>query len=291
MITLENAYLRATISSAGAELTSLYDKENETERLWKGDPDYWGRHAPHLFPVVGGCINNELLIDGKTYPMPKHGFARDSQFKRMESTPEHAKYSLRWSDETLKAYPYKFEFQVLYDLFERDLRVTYKVINLDAGTVYFQVGGHPAFNVPLLPGESFDDYYIEFEKAEPLETHLLAPSGYFSGETGHVALDGNKLWLKTELFDTDALVFKNMQSRRLSIRSKNHDQVLSVDFPQFNYLGIWTKAGGAPFVCIEPWLGCADTDGPLPDIREKDGIQHVRHGHVVEAVYTISVAG
>lgn len=289
MITLENDYIRAVIKSHGAELSSFYDKENETERLWQADDDYWGRHAPHLFPVVGGCLNNELLVDGKAYPMPKHGFARDSDFKRMESTPVHAKFSLRYNNETLKAYPYKFEFQVLYDLFERELRVSYKVINLDAGRIYFQVGGHPAFNVPLLPGENFDDYYVEFERAENLTTHLLAPSGYFSGETGPVKLDGNKLHLKTELFDTDALVFKNLASRKVSIKSSTHNQVLTVAFPHFNYLGIWTKAGGAPFLCIEPWLGCADTEGDAVDISKKDGIQYVEHGHVVEEVFTISI--
>ncbi|MBE7179022.1 MAG: aldose 1-epimerase family protein, partial [Mucilaginibacter polytrichastri] len=130
---------------------------------------------------------------------------------------------------------------------------------------------------------------VEFENDEKLTTHLLAPSGYFSGETQPVELSERKLPLKTSLFDHDALVFKDLTSRKVSIKSSKNDLVLHVSFPQFKYLGIWTKAGGAPFLCIEPWLGCADTEGKPVDISQKDGIQYVEHGHVVEEVMTISI--
>ncbi len=155
-------------------------------------------------------------------------------------------------------------------------------------TIYFSVGGHPGFNVPFNAGENYEDYYIEFEIAEKLETHGLTSEGYFGGETHEVPVKGNKLYLTKHLFDKDALVFKNLKSREVCIKSDKHEQSLSVEFPHFNYLGIWAKSG-ADFVCIEPWLGCADTAGKHVDISEKEDIQKLKPGHVFEAAFYISV--
>src|SRR6202000_647768 len=145
----------------------------------------------------------------------------------------------------------------------------------------FSVGAHPAFNVPFNNDEQYEDYYIEFETGERLIRHLLSANGYFSGETTPVPLDGNKLWLTKDMFNDDALVFKTLKSREVTISSKNHDRSLSVEFPHFNYLGIWAKAG-APFVCIEPWLGVTDTAGEPKDISQKENIQKLSAGHVFE---------
>ncbi len=287
MITLENDFLKVSIKSLGAELASVYSKKDSIEYLWQAG-DEWPKHAPNLFPVVGTCLDDTLVVDGKNYPLNRHGFARTSVFRRVESTSVHAKFSLHCSEETLISYPYKFEFQILYDLIDNKLRVSYKVVNLDVETIYFSLGAHPAFNVPFLQGEAYEDYYVEFEKPENLQTHLLNSSGYFSGSTQPVALDGNKLWLTKHLFDNDALVFKEVSSRKVFLRSKNSSKYLSVAFPHFTYLGIWAKPG-ADFVCIEPWLGCADTQGTKADIKQKEGIQSVEHGHVFETDFCIEV--
>ncbi len=289
MITIENEYLKVSIQSKGAELVSIYNKQIQTEHLWQGDAAIWPWHAPNLFPIVGGLFNNELHINGTTYRMAsRHGFTRESEFKLIESNAKHAKFSLPFSEATLAVYPYEFEFQILYDLFDHNLRVTYKVINQDEQTVYFSVGGHPAFQVPFFPNENYEDYYIEFETAEPLLTHLLS-NGLLSGETELVQMDGNKLWLTKNLFDRDALIFKAITSKNVTIRSKNHQQSLSVSFKDFKDLGIWAKPG-APFVCIEPWLGYTDFDGKVTEFRDKEGIEKVEHGHVFEAAFTISLS-
>ncbi|CAN5270139.1 aldose 1-epimerase family protein [soil metagenome] len=288
MAVLENEFLKATISNKGAQLTSLIDKATGMEHLWQADPAIWGWHAPNLFPVVGGLINNELLVDGKTYAMPRHGFARTSEFILLESDEVHAMFSLPNCEKTLQVYPYKFDFQVLYTLIENALRVTYKVINHDRKTIYFSVGGHPAFKVPFNPGERYEDYYLEFELQEKLETHLLSPDGFFTGETHPVPLTNKKLYFTRDLFANDALVFKNLGSREVCIKSDKHEQSISVEFPHFNYLGIWAKGGG-DFVCIEPWLGCADTAGQHVDISHKEDIQKLHAGHVFEAAFYISV--
>ncbi|MDF2431822.1 MAG: hypothetical protein JWP44_1453 [Mucilaginibacter sp.] len=288
MAVLENDFLKVEAGTKGAQLMSVYDKASNIEHLWQADPNVWPWHAPNLFPIVGGLINNELLVDGNTYQMARHGFARQSEFILLESDDVHACYSLPNCEKTLQIYPYKFDFQVLYTLIENALRITYKLINHDKKTIYFSVGAHPALNVPFYPGEKYEDYYLEFELEEKLTTHLLSPEGFFTGETHPVEAPKNKLYLTRDLFKDDALVFKDLRSREVCIKSDKHDKSISVEFPHFNYLGIWAKGGGN-FVCIEPWLGCADTAGRQVDISEKEDIQKLKTGHVFEAAFFISI--
>jgi galactose mutarotase-like enzyme len=288
MTIIENKFFKVTIANKGAQLTSVYDKSEGRELLWQADPAVWPWHAPNLFPIVGGVINDELLIDGKAYAMKRHGFARNSEFVLLSSDDQQAVFSLPNSERTHEVYPYNFDFEVMYLLIDNALRITYKVINHDKRTIYFSVGGHPAFNVPFYPNEQYEDYYLEFEIDEKPDRYLLAPDGMFSGETEPVAFDGNKLWLKKDMFDEDALVFKKMRTREVTLKSKNHNKSLTVEFPHFNYLGIWAKVG-APFVCIEPWLGCTDTEGQPKDISQKEAIQKLAMGHVFEAAFFISI--
>jgi len=288
MVILENELYKVAIRNQGGELTSFYSKTTNTEHLWQGDAAIWPWHAPNLFPIVGALNDNKLHVEGKEYPMERHGFNRQTELLLLESDEQSAKFSLPYSDHTLAVFPYKFDFQIHYDLIDAALRVTYKVINLDKKDIYFSVGGHPAFNVPFNKGENYEDYYLEFETEEKLHTHLLSPQGTFTGETNPVATEGNKLHLTRHLFDNDALVFKNLKSRMVTIKSTKHDQSLSVEFPHFNYLGIWAKPG-TDFVCIEPWLGCADTTGKVTDISRKEAIQCLGMGHVFESAFYISL--
>lgn len=288
MTIIENEFLKAAIDTKGAQLISLIDKKEGRELMWQADPNVWPWHAPNLFPIVGGVINDELLVNGKAYPMKRHGFARHSEFILLNSYDKQAVFSLPNSEKTHEVYPYTFDFEIMYLLIDNALRITYKVINRDKKDIYFSVGGHPAFNVPFYPNEQYEDYYLEFEVEEKLDRHLISPDGMFSGKTEPVVFDGNKLWLKKDMFEVDALVFKNMRSREVTLKSKNHDKSLTVEFPHFNYLGIWAKSG-APFVCIEPWLGCTDTEGQPKDISQKENIQKLDYGHVFEAAYFISI--
>ena len=288
MVTLQNEFLKIEVSSIGAQLTSIFNKFNRTEHLWQANPSVWAFHAPNLFPVVGGCFNNEIRIDGQSYPMERHGFARTSDFAVHDCTEVHAKFSLSHSESTRKAYSFKFTFQVLFDLFDSELRVSYKVINQDEKAICFSVGAHPAFNIPFFKGENYDDYYIEFEQEEELEKYLLSEEGFFNGQTESVVQSGNKIDLRKDLFSNGALVFKKLTSREVLIKNHKTPNFISVSFPHFESLGIWA-APGADFVCIEPWLGYADNVGGAGEFRNKEGIRTLEHGHVFEVDYTIGI--
>ncbi|TFF40624.1 aldose 1-epimerase family protein [Mucilaginibacter psychrotolerans] len=288
MTILENEFLKVAIDTKGAQLSSFRNKATGVEHMWQADAAVWPWHAPNLFPIVGQLMNDELLVDGEKYPMKRHGFARQSEFITLEHSDISAAFSLPNSENTLAVYPYKFDFQVLYTLIDNALRITYKVINRDKKPVYFSVGGHPAFNVPFGPGENYEDYYVEFESLEEPDTHLLSAAGLFNGQTEPVAIEEKKLYLTRDLFAKDALVFKNLKSRMVTIKSDKHEHSLSVEYPHFNYLGLWAKPG-ADFLCIEPWLGCADSEGEPKDIKTKEAIQKVAVGHVFEASFYVSV--
>jgi galactose mutarotase-like enzyme len=164
----------------------------------------------------------------------------------------------------------------------------YKVINLDDKTVYFSLGAHPAFNVPFGDDEQYENYFVEFEKTETLISHQLNNEGFFNGETETIASIENKLPLTQDLFKNDALVFKTLASRKVSINSTRHNKQIALEYPHFNYLGLWAKPG-APFLCVEPWLGCADFVGAQTEFSKKEAIQHVEHGHVFETEFSIRI--
>lgn len=290
--TLQNQYLRVGIREQGAELTSLVDLTTQTEHLWQADPSVWPWHAPNLFPVVGGQTNDQLLIDGQAYPMKRHGFARTSVFTCTASSDTHAVFELRSSDATKLQFPYEFVFEISYTLDDRELEVKYRVKNPASANLFMSLGAHPAFNVPFAPGDSapsetYSDYYIEFSD-DALETSTLAPSGLLSGDKQPVTLDKRRLNLTPTLFDNDALVLLTLKSRSVTLRSHKNPHHIRLDFALFPYLGIWAKPG-APFVCIEPWLGVADTENKPRPIEGKQGIQRVTPKSAFVAHYTIHV--
>ena len=288
MHVLENEFLSVTIQNKGSELCSIFNKLNGLEYLWQAEPSVWAFHAPNLFPVVGNCLNNQIQIDGIKYPMQRHGFVRHSPFVLTDSSANHAVFTLDYSEATLAVYPYKFSFQVAYNLQDTEITITYKVINKDAKTIFFSIGAHPAFNIPFSKGGAYDDYYIEFDQNELLVKNLFDESGFFTGDTEQVYLDNRRLNLSKDLFKDGALVFKEIKSKEVLIRNHQTPSFVSVSFKDFKALGVWA-APDAPFVCIEPWLGYADNAGELKEFSEKDGIQKLETSKVFECSFTIGI--
>lgn len=285
---IENEFLRVRAREFGAELTSIYDKKNKIEFLWNADEKFWGWHAPVLFPVVGRCLNDEIIIDGQKYPMEKHGFARKSNFKLLELSEQKMVFSLTHSEDTFKHYPFQFEFLIGYRLKENELQVSYEVINEDNKTIWFQLGGHPAFAVPFNATDKYEDYYLEFGKEENSSRHFIDENGFFNGISEPVLTHSNIIPLRKDLFKSDALIFKDLKSRTVTIKGKNHTHYLKLDFHGFNYLGLWAKEN-APYVCIEPWLGCADTTGNAKEFSQREGVVMLEPGEEYNPSYFITV--
>ena len=279
--TISNQRLQATIDSKGAELTSLKD-HNAREFMWQGDPQFWGKHSPVLFPIVGTLKNNRYHFEGKTYELPRHGFARELEFQLVEQSAASVTFALCETKMTLKVYPFLFELRLVYTLRENTLEIRYEVINKDSGVLYFCLGAHPAF---ALDGD-FEAYSLATEKAQNLEFHVLE-NDLLSDKTGTLKLMDGQLPLRYSLFENDALVFKSPSAKALTLL-KNQKPILKVYYDDFHSLGIWTKQN-AGFICLEPWFGYADTLAATGNLTEKEGLVALGGNSQFDAKFLIEV--
>lgn len=284
---IESSKLKVEVSEAGAELKSIFDKEKNKELLWQANPAFWPRRAPVLFPIVGKLKENKYRFAGKEYELSQHGFARDKKFTLDSKGKNYLAYSLESDDETLKKYPFKFRLSITYILDGNDLRVRYEVANTDTKTIYFSIGGHPGFVCPLNSNEKFSDYVLELEHQETASRFVLA-EGLIGGKKESMLKGESQIPLTPELFAKDAVIFKDLKSKSITLKNKKGDHAIKMDFSGFPYIGIWSKAG-APFVCIEPWYGIADKKTFEGEFNEKEGINELAKGEKFNCEYIISV--
>lgn len=271
MINITNEYLQVKISTKGAELQSIIRKDNQLEYLWSGDPAFWGKKSPVLFPIVGNLKNNTYSFKGEPYQLSRHGFARDMEFEVIEQAEHAVTLNLSDSQTTRKNYPFSFSLNIRYSLQDASLNVSYEVQNTGDDTMYFSIGAHPAFKVPLEEGMTYEDYTLHFNETETADVWMLSTSGELSRTPTPYLEHTRELPLKKELFDNDALVFKNLASTAISIKSEKKPHGLTLHYAGFPYMGIWA-AKHADFVCIEPWCGVADHEDASGKLEEKEGI-------------------
>jgi galactose mutarotase-like enzyme len=279
--TLTNSFLTAQIKHFGAELCSLRNKQNR-EYIWEANTSFWGKHSPILFPIIGALKNDSYLFENASYSLSRHGFARDMNFELISKTENCATFSIHSTEETLKNFPFKFELQVIYTLQENQLKISYKVVNTGNSELPFSIGAHPAFALT----KDFDNYSIEFEKEELLESALL-DRGLICDKTQSIVLKNKQIPLSYELFEIDTLIFKKMESKTITLLEQQVP-MLRVNFMDFPNLGIWTLKN-APFLCIEPWFGYADTTNNTGNIIEKEGIQILETQGTFHSVYSIEI--
>jgi galactose mutarotase-like enzyme len=280
-ITLSNSELTATINTFGAELISIKNNSNR-EYIWEGNPNYWGKHSPILFPIVGSLKNNNYIYNNSIYNLPRHGFAREMDFEVKEKTDLEVVFSLKQTGATLEKYPFNFELQISYTLTNSVLKIGYKVINNNDFSMPFSIGAHPAFALP----SDFKNYELLFEKSEKLIVSTLE-NDLISNATYILPMENNSLRLNYSLFENDALVFKTIASKSVTI-TENKIPFLKVHYNDFPSLGIWTKSQ-APFICIEPWIGYADTIENNGNLEDKEGIQILGENQTFETNYLIEI--
>ncbi|GKH34533.1 aldose 1-epimerase family protein [Muricomes sp. OA1] len=287
---LENEFLCVDIEEAGAEATRIFDKQKDTEVLWEGDPLYWKRHSPVLFPNVGKTYQNTVRIDGLQYPTSQHGFARDNTFTCIKSTEDTASFLLHSSEETKEVYPFDFELYITYRLERKTLHVQWKVKNPSDEPMYFTIGGHPAFRFAG-KYEKKEDYCLRFPRKEVLEYILVHPESGAGNpdEVFKMELENETYPLTEELFANDALIFDNGQIEEVWICHKDGTPYAGLCCKGFPNFGIWSVKD-APFVCLEPWAGRCDDHGFAGDISEKPGINRLEGQETFRKEYQIVVA-
>lgn len=289
MVEIKNKLFEVSVKEVGAELCSIKSLISGKEYIWQADPEVWAEHAPNLFPIIGCLKGDAFIYKGQEYACPKHGFFRkNDKVSLLKKTDDSLTFGLSYSEETLKVYPFKFEFRIKYTLEANTLRVEHTTINHGDEDMLFSVGGHPAFTCPINEGENYDDYYLEFEKAETAQSWHVQKDGLIGLNTHPVFDEPTRINLHPHIFDDDALVFKNLNSSKVSLKSHKSAQVLSISFNDFPYLGIWAKPN-ADFVCIEPWIGIADSTDSDRNFETKEGLRKLASGANFSATYSITI--
>lgn len=288
MHTLSNSAITVTIADKGAELQSIYNNQNQLEYLWNGDPAAWAKRSPVLFPIIGELKDKSYFYKGQKFQLDRHGFARDMQFTVTDKDETSITFSITDTEKTLSVYPFKFKFSVKYTLVENTLQVSYIVENTGSDTMYFSVGGHPAFKVPLEDGIAFEDYQLVFNEKEIAGRWPLSAEGLIKREATPFLVNESVLPLKKELFASDAIVLIGLKSTSVTIESLKSQHGLTVSFEGFPYLGIWEAKGG-DFLCIEPWCGIADSVNATGNIDEKEGIRVLQPTEAFVASFYITL--
>jgi galactose mutarotase-like enzyme len=282
MYSIENEIFKATFTSKGAELIALENKQNGKNYIWNGNPYFWGKHSPILFPIVGTLKNDTFIYNKEEFNLNRHGFARDLVFEIKESSATHIIFELFATEESKKNYPFDFKLSVIYQLFTNKLEIQYVVKNLGNSEMPFSLGAHPAFSLP----KNFTEYELLFEEDSslecfPLQDNLLSNTSY------SLPLKNNKLSLDYSLFEKDALVIKKLNSNAVTIL-EYEKSYLKIEWKNFKNLGIWTKTNAA-FLCIEPWYGYSDGIHANQNIVEKEAIFKLAKEEKFHASILISI--
>lgn len=287
--TIHSDRLSVTIDELGAQLMSITAGDG-TEYLWSGDPAYWRNRAPNLFPYVGRLTGDSYTYDGRTYPMTRHGFANRSLFTPADRGPDHITLRLEDGAETRTCYPWAFAFDVAYRVEGAVLSVTYRVENRDEKEMYFGLGAHPGFRVPLEAGKAFTDYRLTFSQPCQPSQVLMSDSYMISGHERPYPLEGGRvLPLRHDLFDHDAIILKNMD-RTVTLSAGEGTRGVTVSFPRMRYLGIWHKPeSDAPYVCLEPWLSLPSRQDVVEDFAQQNDLTALLPGEIYANRWTAAI--
>ena len=271
--TIENEYLKISVSSLGAQLSSLFSKTTKTEYLWQGNPTYWANRAPILFPFIGRRYQGKYFYQGKEYSIRLHGLAKYYPFLLECKTDNEMVFLLKNNETTLTDYPFCFEFRVIYTLEKNALRITFNVYNPDESPLFFSIGAHPAFNVPF-DGGSFEDYYLEFDKVTNPNAFLGSPDKLYmgQGQYPYPLKDGTKIPLAHSLFKENSIVLSDT-SRCVSIKSNTSNTKITLEYNDFDFICFWKPHDSdAPFLCMEPWSALPATSGIFEQLEQKEHI-------------------
>ncbi len=268
-VTLSSGNLSAEINPIGAQLSTLRDPAGR-DLLWDGDPAIWNGRAPLLFPIVGALAGGAYHLGSKSYPLPRHGFARGKRFDVMESAPTTATLRLKADEDSFKVYPFRFELEIRFALDGPTLSVTTWIRNAEDADMPASFGYHPAFRWPLPFGQARESHFIEFACEEPGPLRRLNADGLLTPERHPTPISHRRLALEDGLFQDDVMIFNEIRSRIVTYGAETGPRI-QVSFSDSPYLGIWTKPR-ANFICIEPWHGIADPVGFDGDFTQKPGV-------------------
>ena len=273
IVEIKNNNFSAKIDTFGAQLISFKCKD-ATEYIWQRKSPYWKMCAPILFPVVGRSLNGVITVDGKDYPMPLHGFAADREFEIINQSDSFVSMILKSSEETRKCYPFNFELVVSFGLDFTGIKTEMNVKNTDKKIIFFGIGGHPGINWPIYDEDDPEDYFVDFGQFDELKAITCDEKFLIIPESEHtIKLENGKLFLKRELFESDAIIIDNVSFSDVKFVNRKGKGINFI-FDNFKSFAIWTESfpSKAPFICLEPWNSMGKRSGEGTKLNDKKDI-------------------
>lgn len=289
LITLTNSCLTVQVDTIGATLSSI--EKDGVQYLWQGSARSWTRKDANLFPWVGRLQNGVYRYGGREYSMTPHGFCREAEFAVTARAPDHVDLTLGDNDATREVYPFRFRYHVRYTLEGNRVVKTCVVENPDEKPLYFGLGSHPGFNVPLGGEGAFEDWWFEYPECCTPRQVCLDTSNWLiaPGRPLYPLKEGRKLPLHHDLFDKDAIILENAP-RVLTLRSDKSSRSVTVSYPGMPWVGLWHTPGTeAPFVCVEPWLSLPSDSGQVSELETKADLMKLAPGGVYENRIEITI--
>lgn len=290
---LNNEELEVHFQSLGGTLSSIKDQDG-VEFLWQGDKQYWSGQAPVLFPICGSIRDDKAVTEsGKKLAMPRHGIVRKKEFICTKQTENQITFAIESTEAMMEQYPYPFKLEIIYTLEGKTVQTMYRIYNKGNEVMPFQIGGHPGFNCPLMDGEAYDDYKIEFAENEECDVPTpITETGLINTARRTPFLQNQKeLAVSHDLFAVDAVILDQLKSRSVKVTSKNHAKGIQLDFAEFPYLILWSTTNNGPFVALEPWIGLSTCSDEGDVFEEKRNIQKAEVEEVKEYHFEITVLG
>lgn len=287
-ITLQNQDLTVKIDTLGAQMTSVVDAGG-VERIWRADPAIWGRHAPLLFPIIARLKEGMYTLAGEEYHITQHGFARDTEFALVEQSETMLTLRLTDSPATHKVYPCTFTLDVTYTLEGSRLIKSHTVTNRGKEEMYYELGGHDGFATTLLPGETMSDYYLEFPGKTELHPYGMDKENMITPKGPTWPLQpGGRLLLPPKVLGLDTVILDDLPQRQVTLASRTNSRRVTLEFDQFDYLGIWTQAReeDTNYICIEPWTTLPDATFAGRGLEDKPGVRRLAPGAAETLTYT-----
>ena len=284
---IQNQFLKVSVSDKGAELMSILGSDG-TEYLWQGDPAYWGDRAPNIFPYVARLTNGCYTYGGKTYQLPIHGFAPTAMYTVTEHTDTSVTFTLKDTPEFYEMYPFRFRFSIRYYLEDQNLRVQLTVENRDDKTMYFGLGGHPGINVPLEPGLKFEDYCLQFPPCD-LRRVEFTEACFITGKEDPFPLEHDRLPLRHDMFDQDAIVLKGVPGE-VTLRSDKGTKSVTLTAPDLGVFGFWHwPRTDAPYICLEPWSSLPSRQDVVEDLETQPDLISLDAGKTYRTTWSLLI--
>lgn len=290
-VELKRGGCTAAVDTRGGELVSFKDGQG-VEYIWQGDPGSWKGQNPNLFPIVGSLKNGRIAIKGQVCEMNRHGFARTSQFTVAEQGEDYVVMELSASSGTMACYPCEFVFRVRHQLTGSGFATQYEVFNPGTEDLLFCVGGHTGINCPLEAGRRFEDYRLVFDQAEAVKALIPTDKGLLSaGRYGPALENSDTLPLDHAVFDrVDTLIFEGLRSKGVALRHKDGGRQVHMEFGEFPMIAFWTMPeANAPYICLEPWHGCAAYEDESGDFAGKAHVIRLAPGGEKKLKYTVTI--